>query len=243
MTSGEWRAIPGIDGYDVNRNGVIQRQRLCEIRNGKVIETRPGLVLKSRVDSGGYLETRIVQHGKVQYIKNHVAVALAYVDNPYNKKFVLHDDGDKLNNVPSNLIWVDWNPRNVYGKRGKQTKYPMKIPVKKIYRHAKRASDMYHVYFIGNEFGAVKIGVSKDIMKRLSTLQTGSSMELSLLRLLTFRGENADKKAYRCERVLHEEFQTHRICGEWFDAYVRREVERNFKKIEIAHGDYTWEEH
>jgi len=48
----------------------------------------------------------ISQDGNKATLKVHKLVALAWVPNPHNKPDINHIDGDKLNNVASNLEWV-----------------------------------------------------------------------------------------------------------------------------------------
>jgi hypothetical protein len=54
----------------------------------------------------------------------------------------------------------------------------------------------------------VKIGYATDPLKRLASLQTGTTDRLDLL--FTFRGGLEE------EKQLHERFKTQRISGEWF---------------------------
>lgn len=66
------------------------------------------------------------------------------------------------------------------------------------------------IYFIQQEGGPVKIGVSNDVEKRLATLQTGSPR---LLRLLgSIPGDEL------LEQEIHHRFSGHRLQGEWFEA-------------------------
>lgn len=66
------------------------------------------------------------------------------------------------------------------------------------------------VYFVQNiRSGAVKIGYSTDVSKRISSLQTSSDDRLVLIRLID--------GGPRTEAWLHKRFATRRIRGEWFD--------------------------
>lgn len=67
------------------------------------------------------------------------------------------------------------------------------------------------VYFIqAGAGGPIKIGVAKDVRRRIANLQISNAAELTLLR--AFVGGEAE------ERVLHERFAEYRIAGEWFHA-------------------------
>jgi hypothetical protein len=53
--------------------------------------------------SGGYNRNFI---GSKKYYYTHILVALAFIQNPENKKVVNHKDGNKFNNKSANLEWV-----------------------------------------------------------------------------------------------------------------------------------------
>jgi predicted GIY-YIG superfamily endonuclease len=86
-----------------------------------------------------------------------------------------------------------------------------------------------YVYMIRccNKDGFIKIGVAKNIAKRLENLQIGCPYPLKLI--ASIRCESV-KHAYSMESNLHGLFKKQRIRGEWF-----RKV--NFKKAnEIFHN-------
>lgn len=69
--------------------------------------------------------------------------------------------------------------------------------------------DKGYVYFIQADKGdEIKIGWSKDPMKRLRTLQTAATKELHLL--ATMEG------GMNLEYEIHQRFANHRTVGEWF---------------------------
>lgn len=69
----------------------------------------------------------------------------------------------------------------------------------------------------------IKIGKSQDVLSRLHSLQCGSSSKLELLH--TF---DAD-----IERLLHVEFQSKRVRGEWFDVPLEHIVNYS-NKLDIS---------
>lgn len=72
-------------------------------------------------------------------------------------------------------------------------------------------SVVYFIEAIGR--GTVKIGVSRDVNKRIASLQVGSSEELSLLG--TVPGD------VELERALHRRYSKERTSGEWFNLTAR----------------------
>lgn len=69
------------------------------------------------------------------------------------------------------------------------------------------------VYFIKSEF-AVKIGVTKNLRTRLSSLQTATHLELEVHRTI-----HCDD-AYQLEGALHQTFIDNHIRGEWFNLSI-----------------------
>jgi len=84
------------------------------------------------------------------------------------------------------------------------------------------ALDNRWVYAVSSEDDpkAIKIGVARDIPKRLRVLQIGSASPIVL--------RWSERGGYALERHLHEKFQKRRISGEWFDF---RKVANPVRKI------------
>lgn len=67
------------------------------------------------------------------------------------------------------------------------------------------------VYFIQNgDDGAIKIGMTRKLQKRLADLQVNNPIELRIL------GAIPTNKPRDLERDLHRQFQEFRVSGEWF---------------------------
>lgn len=90
----EWRIIKGFSNYEVSNTGFV--------RNANTY-----YILKNRITKNGYcqvsLKDDITGKFKNQYI--HRLVALAFIENPEDKVYVNHKDGNKTNNNISNLEW------------------------------------------------------------------------------------------------------------------------------------------
>lgn len=80
----------------------------------------------------------------------------------------------------------------------------------------KLSSGAYFIYFIFNEPSqAIKIGLAKDVEKRLKALQTSNSTKLRLIKTVQVVGREG---AQTLEKALHKQFDHLRLNGEWFKA-------------------------
>lgn len=75
--------------------------------NGTVINVVTGHVKKSTSNNSGkgYYYVDLYNKGIKQRFYIHRLVAMYYIDNPLNKPFVNHIDGNSTNNDVSNLEW------------------------------------------------------------------------------------------------------------------------------------------
>lgn len=73
------------------------------------------------------------------------------------------------------------------------------------------------VYVMGSyEVGAIKIGIARDVLDRLSTIQTGFPRPLRLFSVFYTSRKSAEQLERECHAKLTE-FGFH-LNGEWFDA-------------------------
>lgn len=64
------------------------------------------MVVGKRKSNSGYLQVRFYYCGKYYYRYIHKLVAKAFIPNPNNYRTVNHIDGNKLNNIVTNLEWA-----------------------------------------------------------------------------------------------------------------------------------------
>lgn len=92
----ELKDIPGLEEY------------FQITKQGQIWSKRTNKFLKQTVGKTGYytISTKIGgRKGVPKCFKVHRLVAQTYIDNPENKPYVNHIDGNKLNNCVSNLEW------------------------------------------------------------------------------------------------------------------------------------------
>lgn len=80
--------------------------------NGDIINNETGKLLSKSINQKGYIQHCISIKGKRKIIFPHRIVAELFVENPENKPFVNHIDGDKQNNNYTNLEWCT-NSENI----------------------------------------------------------------------------------------------------------------------------------
>lgn len=99
-----WKDIKGYDGkYRVSSAGrvktVLPKEHIRKFGN----------------NGHGYQFVPLSIDGKVRNHYVHRLVAEAFLENPYNKHTVNHNDGNKLNNNVSNLSWMTQSENSQHG--------------------------------------------------------------------------------------------------------------------------------
>lgn len=93
-------------------------------------------ILKKRIDRAGYYTVRLCKNGMVFTKFLHRLIAEHFIPNPENKKFVNHQNGNKLDNSPVNLEWVSHSENVFHGyQTGLSDKTKKETPVIDINSH------------------------------------------------------------------------------------------------------------
>ena len=97
-----WKEIKNYEMYEVSNLGNF-RSKFDRKENEKYRE------IKGTLSSSGYQNIFLTgKNGKKISCKAHRLVAEAFIENPEKKRTVNHKDGDKHNNVASNLEWATY---------------------------------------------------------------------------------------------------------------------------------------
>lgn len=101
-----WKAVKGYDkSYMVSTLGRVKSlERYVMRKGGGSIKVRER-VLKERYAPNGYASVILYKNGTPKKYSIHRLVAIAFIDNPKNKPYVNHKDGNKVNNCVSNIEW------------------------------------------------------------------------------------------------------------------------------------------
>lgn len=107
-----FKDIPGYEGiYQVSNFGNVKSLHNYRI-NGNHI-------LKSRLKKG-YYQVGLRKNNKRKWITIHRLVAITFIENKNNYKYINHKDENKLNNNVENLEWCTMLYNNTYGTRIKK---------------------------------------------------------------------------------------------------------------------------
>ena len=87
----EWRDVPQAKGYEVSSFGRFRRG---------------DKYLSGMKNHNGYIHVGFMVNGKQTWFLAHRVVAMAFLDNPFNKPVVNHKDGNRHNNHVGNLDWA-----------------------------------------------------------------------------------------------------------------------------------------
>lgn len=140
-----WKGIPEYKGiYQASNLGRIKsltRYVNHSEGNKRIIKER---ILKQVKHGSGYPMLTLSQKGITKHLLVHRLIALAFIPNPENKSCVNHLDGNKDNNLRSNLDWCTYseNEKHSYRVLGKK---PNKTGLGKIPGNAKYVAQ-YNMY-------------------------------------------------------------------------------------------------
>jgi hypothetical protein len=114
-----WRPVVGYEGfYEVSNLGNVRSIDRVDSQG----QMRHGRVRKLLLNKVGYLYVGISVNNKKANLNVHRLVAKAFIPNPDNKPQVNHIDGNKTNNVVSNLEWATISENTLHAYKTKLIK-------------------------------------------------------------------------------------------------------------------------
>lgn len=107
-----WKDVTGYEGlYQVSSMGRV-RSVMRVVSKTNCTQKLNGKILSLTTNSHGYIAVSLHKNKKRKTMKLHRLVAIEFVVNKYNKQYINHIDGNKTNNMPSNLEWATPSENN-----------------------------------------------------------------------------------------------------------------------------------
>lgn len=103
--------IAGYEGY----YEVSNMANIKSLPSLRVNQRKTEFILNPIITRTGYHEVKLCKYGKGVRYRIHKLVALHFCENPYNKPSINHIDGDKSNNISSNLEWCTAKENTQHG--------------------------------------------------------------------------------------------------------------------------------
>lgn len=112
-----WKPVKGYEGYyEVSNLGRVKSKARKYYRSDVLYHLKER-VMKVSPSSSGYNTIILTVNGKAKSYLLHRLIALAFIENPQNKKCINHKDGDKFNNSLENLEWCTYSENRNHGLR------------------------------------------------------------------------------------------------------------------------------
>lgn len=133
-----WKPVQGFEGlYEVSNYGRVKSI-------GSYNTCKRG-ILKPMTDSDGYLHIRMYNSGVSKDVSIHRLVAIAFIPNPNNYKYVNHKDENVKNNNVSNLEWCTNSYNLIYSRGKKIAQYSKEGELIKTFNCIADASKEYNI--------------------------------------------------------------------------------------------------
>jgi len=102
-----WKFVTDYENlYEVSNYGKVKSvKRITTDKNG-ISYKKKEKILKPSINKYGYLQVGLSKNNKLNSFTVHSLVAKAFINNEQNKPTVNHIDGNKLNNIETNLEWA-----------------------------------------------------------------------------------------------------------------------------------------
>ena len=161
-----WKPVVNFEGfYEVSNLGNVRTiDRNVYDKNGKLRRIKLKNITK-QLDRNGYYKVDIKNDIERKTISVHRLVGQAFLLNSENKPTINHIDGNKLNNVVSNLEWATYSENNKHAvtvglrKSPWTGKFGLNNPVSKpIYQLDKKGNIVNS--FVNAREAEIKTGIS-----------------------------------------------------------------------------------
>ena len=119
MNAEIWKDVVGYEGiYQCSNIGRIKSLDHKVYHSNYKYRIQKGRIISVSKSKKGYLQVSLSKNGKRFHTGVHRIMAISFIDNPENKPQVNHIDGNKENNLLSNLEWVTNSENQIHAING-----------------------------------------------------------------------------------------------------------------------------
>lgn len=112
---------------------VIDYENLYKVSNlGRIRNCKSGKLVMQSITINGYKRITLYKDGKPKTKLVHRIVAESFLNNPFDYNIVNHIDGNKLNNIVTNLEWCTQSQNILHHYKGNIAKSTTKYIILKI---------------------------------------------------------------------------------------------------------------
>lgn len=110
-----WKDIIDFEGYyQISNYGRVKSlKRIITMKNGRLRPIKER-ILSPKSKDNDYLFILLCKDGNQSPFYIHRLVAIHFIDNPLNKEYVNHKDGDKTNTYYKNLEWATFSENMIH---------------------------------------------------------------------------------------------------------------------------------
>lgn len=102
-----WKFVIGYENlYEVSNYGKVKSVERITIDKNGITYNKKERLLKPAINKYGYLQVGLSKDNKLSSFTIHSLVAKSFINNVDNKPTINHKDGNKLNNIVTNLEWA-----------------------------------------------------------------------------------------------------------------------------------------
>lgn len=141
-----WKPLKGYEGYyEISNLGKVKSIKRYKKNKSKLQIVEEKILSLYTNPKNGYVYVYLCKDGKYKNVRLHRLVAENFIDNKNNYPQVNHIDGDKTNNVVSNLEWctASYNIKDLHKRNGTYMKDKEIIESYKKYKNCSKVAKVF----------------------------------------------------------------------------------------------------
>ena len=143
-----WKPLKGYEGYyEISNLGKVKSIKRYKKNKSKLQIVEEKILSLYTNPKNGYVYVYLCKDGKYKNVRLHRLVAENFIDNKNNYPQINHIDGNKTNNVVSNLEWctASYNIKDLHKRNGTYMKDKEIIELYKKYKNCSKVAKVFEM--------------------------------------------------------------------------------------------------